>query len=280
MNTDSLINQLLSEADVAGGYTVQAYEMEEAFELENYVKRAHGLSPLQARKVAAKAMQRPAVKAQMVQAMRQNSGQGAVSIQTGNVQAAAQFDITAKRVTATINQALPVPFFGVLDLENGFTNLLNLPAGVTLSDLNIGTTKGVAFANKLELEFTDGVNTDVVEITSSTYFYPSLLKSTITDLLKLSKMRYSVSDTTQIAQFSQSLNVVSRSMFGKVSSNSISVAAFKQPNQFQQGIIDIDGEIEVDKETSIQTAIIPVAGFSFTLSMWVEKFFRQNAKGF
>lgn len=280
MNTDSLINQLLSEADVAGGYTVQAYEMEEAFELENYVKRAHGLTPVQARKVAAKAMQRPAVKAQMMQAMRQNAGQGAVSIQTGNVQAAAQFDITAKRITANIASALPVPFFGALDLENGFTNLLNLPAGVTLSDMNIGTTKGVAFANKLELEFTDGVGTDTVEITSSTYFYPSLLKSTITDLLKLSKMRYSISDTTQIAQFSQSLNVVSRSMFGKVNSNNISVGAFKQPNQFQQGIIDIDGEIEVDKETSIQTAIIPVVGFSFTLSMWVEKFFRQNAKGF
>ena len=99
------------------------------------------------------------------------------------------------------------------------------------------------------------------------------------DLFRLSKIRYTISDTTLTDQFQKQFKVVERSLFGKVNTNAISVSAYKDPRQFQAGIIDLNAVIDIDSETCILTSIRPTAAFSVTLSIFVEKFDKFNSHG-
>lgn len=283
-NVDKLVDQMLSEADTTGTYNLSSYEVESSYEIESYLVGNLRLDPRAARKVAMKAAGRPAVREALVRAARDNSKQGAIRVGGGlDPQAAAQFNITVTRNTNTIAQALPVAIFGAADINNGYSNILNasLGAGTTITSVAMGTANGTAQGNNVVITYLNGANSDTVTISSDTYPYTSLLDATRTDMFKMSKVRYSISDSAQLAQFNQGFNFVSNSMFGSRTSNNVSVGAYRSPDQFQTAIIDLNGEFDIDKETSIVTGIIQTAGvFSFTISAFVQKFYRQNSKGF
>lgn len=263
------------EDPTGGNYEVSMYE--------TYLVST-GMDAYTAKAVANKAAVVPQMAANLRQAIAASNGQGmqgpVFSGAPDPVLAAANFGLTVKRNTAAIAFPLPFAMFGAQDYVNGYRNTLTgqlLPAGVTLVSVTGGEVSGKP--NRVDFTYTDGVNSDVVEVTSSTYPYPSLLNSTSVDLLRMSKIRMELSDSTQAAQFRQDIQTVSNSPFGKGSTNKISATAFRRPDQFQAGIVDLDAVFEIDKETSIVSSILPKAGFEVTYNSFVEKFYRQITKG-
>jgi hypothetical protein len=279
MDLDILLDSLAQEAEYGGNYQLDSYEADEAYEIENFLVSRRGIRRGKARKMAATAVRRPAFKRPMQTAARSNGGQGIVSI-TGNRNtpvSAAQFDVNIKRVTANIAQDLPFVIFGQQDSKNGFRKVIdNLPTGVTLTSVEIGEVQGEP--EKLIFTYTENANVDTVEVTCNQYPYPSFLEAMSTNFFRMSKLRYQLSDSAQLSQFNNDFSVTTRSMFGKRSANSISINAYKDPKQFQAGIIDVDGEFDLDKETSILSSIINVAGFEVNLAMFIEKFETKTAK--
>ena len=283
---DNVLAQLRREAASAGAAGYGSFEADGNFEaVANFLVTKKGFSRADARSMAAEAMNKPGVMNAITAEMGPGGLRGLSNTQTnGNVpgrDVAAQLKLTVTRVTANIVDApLPFAMFGAQDYVNGYRNTLTgqlLPAGVTLVSVTGGEVSGKP--NRVDFTYTDGVNSDVVEVTSSTYPYPSLLNSTSVDLLRMSKIRMELSDNTQAAQFRQDIQTVSNSPFGKGSTNKISATAFRRPDQFQAGIVDLDAVFEIDKETSIVSSILPVAGFEVTFNSFVEKFYRQITKG-
>ena len=191
--------------------------------------------------------------------------------------AAASFTITAKRLTATINEILEAPIFGVIDRYSGYSKVISLPAGVTVNSIAYGVDKGIADANKMVIEYTDGTNEDKIEVTCQQNPYPLLLESTRTDLLRAQGVRLSLSDSTAVSQFDQQFNVVKRSMTGRSVNDSLTPSQYKQPTQFQTGIVDLPVNISVDKETTITCGIIPQAGLAISFSFFAAQFDKYNA---
>lgn len=293
-NLNAILTALAAEASNPQMYELSAYEAEAAYEIENYLTREGLADRGSAQRLARVASGKPAVRETLLNASRGaapgggGSGQGAqrVSYTEGPVPMAAQFDITVRRVTAAIAAPLPVVIFGAQDAASEYRNRVakNLPAGVTLVGVRYGSN-GVdaapfaAAADRLVLAYTDGANTDTVEVTSSMLPYPSLLQSMSVDLLRISRLRYQLSDSAQQTQYQQAMELAVNNMFGRSSSNQLSPSSFLDPRQFQAGVRDIDGQYDVDKETGINTGIIAVAGFSFTLSMFVQRLYAQVTKG-
>lgn len=281
MNLDQLLDMLDSEAQNSAYENLSSFESDAAYEVENYLKK-QGFDQRKASKMANVAVKRPAFAQPLINAARANNGQG-MALLTGNentrAKMAAQFDIKITRVTANIVENLPFVLFAPQDAENGYRSIINnLPAGVVLTRVRFGENSG--FANSLVFTYTSAAGSDDVAVTCNQYPYPSFLQSIAVDMFKLSKMRYGISIAASQTQYDNDFKFVTRSMFGKSSSNSLSVGSFKSPNQFLQDKIDIDGVFDLDKETGILNSIIPTAGFSVTMSMFVEKFYLQNSKGF
>ena len=185
----------------------------------------------------------------------------------------AQFDIVIERLTANIAAALPVFIFGAQHAMAGYAGLLNVPSGMTLQ-VKMGiignTTSNLEFVDFI---YTQGANVDTVRVsTNSGAPYPSFLMASLTDLFVINGIRYTISDTTQLGQLNQPFIESEKSLFGKTQDNPISVSSFKNPLQFQSGIIDIPYNGGIDKEKGFAISIISDAGFSVTLSVLVSRF--------
>jgi hypothetical protein len=266
------------EASPADSYEVSAYE--------DFLV-GQGIDSYTARTTALKAAATPGMAAQLRQAMRASntggSAQGLVGMSaqqaSGNVLSAANFGITVKRVTADLAVPLPFVLFGQQDSKNGYRQLLGglLPAGITLTSVDIGEDAGQP--DKAVFSYTDGTDTDTVEVTCGTYPYPSLLEASGSDQMRMSKIRLELSDSTKGAQFREDIRTKSNSPFGKNTENSINATAFRRPDQFQNGIVDLDAIFDIDKETSVISKILPVVGFEYTWNSFVEKFIRSNIRG-
>ena len=198
----------------------------------------------------------------------------------GNVRSAAQFSINVARPTAAIvGTKLPFVVFGPLDIQNGYRQIITglLPAGVALTSVTIGEVSGKP--NDCTFTYTAaGPLVDSVVVTCGTMAYPSLMISLITDLILSTKLRITLSDAAQTAQFNETLNANTRNMFGSNHQNPITPADYKSPEQFQQGIVDLDVDYKFDKETMLVSNILAVAGFSINYSLNIAQFFRQSAR--
>jgi len=274
---DSMLDMLEVEAQNASYVELNSYEQTEAYEVENFLKK-QGILPRSAKQMARVAVKNPALKMPVLSAARANGGQGLQMVGgKGMPRAAAQFDLVVTRDSANIAGALPFVLFGAQDAENGYRQVIdNLTGGTVLTRVRYGENAG--FPSSLVFTFTNAAFVDTVTVTCNQFPYPSFLAAMGTDMFKMSKIRYSLSDASQLTQFNQSFEFKVRSMFGKKSADSVSIGAYKDPRQYQNGIIDVDGIFDMDKETSILSSIIGVAGFSVTISAFIEKFFRQNAK--
>lgn len=186
---------------------------------------------------------------------------------------AAQFDIVIERLTANLDYALPVFVFGSQHFIGGYKGVLDVPSGLTLQ-VKAGIVGHTTSAFEyVDFEYSDGTDTDIVRVkTNSGAPYPSFLMANLTDLFFINGMRYSISDTTQLGQLSQSFIEVEKSLFGKASENPISITSFKDPKQFQSGIIDVPYQGGIDKEKGFLVDIIAEANFAVTLSVAVQKF--------
>ena len=198
----------------------------------------------------------------------------------GNIanNAAASFTITAKRKTANIAAVLEAPIFGVIDRYSGYSKVISLPAGVTVKGISYGVDSGISKSEVLEITYTTGAADDSIEITCQQNPYPLLLESTRTDILRAQGVRLSLSDSTAVSQFSQQFNVIKRSMTGRAVNDSLTPDQYKQPTQFQTGIVDLPTSITIDKETTITQGIIAQAGLSVSFAFFAAQFDKFNAQ--
>jgi hypothetical protein len=194
--------------------------------------------------------------------------------------AAAQFDIKVTRNSGNINRTLPVALFGAIDLEGAYAAVLtSLPSGVSCSVANVG--------GNLVFTYTEGAAVDTITVTCNQIAYASFVKATITDVMSIRAIRYSIADTTQLTNFDNLFQVVKRSLFGADKRDNITVSSYRSPNQQQNNIIDIgdvratSGEVtRVDKETSIVIGLNDLGGsgaYSINLSMFVAEYNKLNA---
>lgn len=195
--------------------------------------------------------------------------------------AAAQFDIKVTRNTGNINRVLPVALFGAIDYEGNYSAVLGtyLPSGVSVT---VAKTSG-----NMVFTYTEGAATDTITVTCSQVAYNSFLQATITDVMSVRAIRYTLTDNTQLTNFDNIFAFVKRSLYGSDKRDNISVTSYREPNQYQSGIIDIgnvkDGNSNVttiDKETSLvigMNDLLASGAFTATLSLFVNAYNKLNA---
>lgn len=83
--------------------------------------------------------------------------------------------------------------------------------------------------------------------------YGTLLAAISSDRFTINNIRYKIPNATKTAQFEKQLKLIKQSLFGKLATDDVSPSAFFNPNQFQDGTIDIPIEKGIDKESSIGT---------------------------
>lgn len=188
------------------------------------------------------------------------------------------FTIVAERVSANITGvALPAMLFGVNDRYSGFQNVMSLPSGVTLKKVEYGVDSSLAAAQRLDLTYTDGTNDDTIRITCNNNPYPVLLESTKTDLLLMQGVRLSISNTSLVSQFDEQIQVVKNALAGNTRRDNLTPTSYKNPEQFQSGIVDIPETISVDKQTSLQCNILATAGFKVSFNFYAGKVQKWDA---
>jgi len=260
---DLYLNSMLEQVD-----TFEDYEAEEA--LENLAQIASRKSDATSLRKIAQA--RTALKrTQAGKAWGQTqpvAGSGG-----GNK---AMFTIAITRVTANINESLPVALFGANESSSAYENLLTplLPSGVLLDTVAIGRDNtGIVNRKVAVFSFKDALaNTDTIRVECKQVPYPDLLHATGSDAFRLSNIRYGISDTTQLAQFENEVVLSTQSLFGARRQDKLTPSAYKAPDQYQSGIIDLTGVVmNIDAETSIANSIVPSAGLVVSYNVFVEK---------
>lgn len=276
---DPKVQQLINElTGQVGNASFSAYEdPTKQFEVATYEQFLvkSGVDAFNAKRTALAAASSPQLANQLQTAMNK-SGQGLLGL---DETIAAQFNIIVTRPTAAIALDLPFAVFGKIASLNGYRQALNgmIPAGVVLTSVEIGEVDGQP--NAALFTYTQGANVDTILVEADTYPYPSLLDSTVTDTMRLSKIRMELSDETQARQFRQRISTDVANMFGRSNGNSMNATSFRAPTDFQRGIVDIQARVDIDKETSLISKIINVAAFSVTWAMFVSRFDRRTSKG-
>lgn len=196
----------------------------------------------------------------------------------GNVNAAAQFTIQVKRVSANIAGALPVMLFSPIDLINGYRKVLQgyIKPGAALTSVRYGENESLP--NTVEFTYTEGVDVDTIEVTCPTAPYPMFLQSLITDMFRINKIRISLSDPAQISQFANEMMFQTGSMFGLASQNPVVPDNFRSPQQYQAGIVDVDVDASIDKQTGLIIPVNSVAGLQVSVNFFAPKFYQQSAR--
>lgn len=187
----------------------------------------------------------------------------------------AQFDIIISRATANIAAtSLEAAIFGQIHYEGGYARGIVNPA----PGGSFVVTGGIhdALPTTVRIAHTVGANTDNINITCNQINYPSFLSSMGKDLFRLSNIRYTLNDPTQLSQFAELMEFRTKSLFGKGGQNPVSISSFKKPEQFQNGIIDIPVNVDIDKETALVVSLAPLV-VSITLSVFVSKFNKLDA---
>jgi hypothetical protein len=191
----------------------------------------------------------------------------------------AQFDINITRLTNNILQPLPVGIFGSTHARSGYQGIIIPPPATTLVVVGGLNSPVAGTSDRLRFTYTSGANIDSIDITCNQVPYPVFLAALEADIFRISNIRYQLINSANTIQFSQAFKFQSKSLFGKDVSNDVSIGAYKKPEQFQPGIIDIPISADIDKETLINANISESAiayPFSITMSVFVEKFNKHD----
>lgn len=108
--------------------------------------------------------------------------------------------------------------------------------------------------------------------------YAKLVDSLSSDRFWINNVRYVLTDTSAagLLQYDNSLKVQKQSLFGLFNENEVSPTAYKQPQQFQAGIIDVPIDQGVDKNVTVGT-YINYDSVAQKLSFFVRNFDRLQA---
>jgi hypothetical protein len=173
---------------------------------------------------------------------------------------AAVFTINVTRATASINQTLPVPIFGVLDQESDWIEIMSqfLIAGTTYAVTRNADRKSLDFA------FTSGMNTDIITVSVEEAPYVNLLIAGLDMVFRMQQIKMSISDVANQTQFQQAVNIFNRSPFGHNENDKFTPNQYKTDLQNQNDIRTINQIIDIDKQRTILVKMIPdAASISF-----------------
>lgn len=114
-------------------------------------------------------------------------------------------------------------------------------AGLQQGDLVIPITATVGATNYVAL----------VILRTTQVAYATLLDAQSSDRFEINMIRYVISDTSLIAQFTNQINMNRLSLFGRTDRDFVSPNSFKMPEQFQNGIIDVPIKKRIDKQVTL-----------------------------
>ena len=230
--------------------------------VERYVQKGASRSAAERQSYNAMKNKYGAPKAAKVMAAQPRTAMRGLS---NGLQTSAVFVLTITRNSGNIETTLPVPIFARIHKEDDYRAFVNqyIPSGVLLSVSNVN--------GSILLTYTNGVLTDTISISCSSVAYLTLLEATIVNMFRINRIRYTLGNSANVTQFDQSFDIVSKSMYGLASTNQVPVATFRDPKNFQSGIIDLPVTADIDLETGIVLQMIPVAQ-SLTLGVNVQTF--------
>ncbi len=142
-------------------------------------------------------------------------------------------------------------------------------ANVLVSDYGSYTAAYTFATGDLVLTFTTGV----VTISCTDRPYRHLMEFMRTNSFKSSLIRMTVSDTSQ---FAQSIKTFKRSAFGADASNTINPEAYKDPQNQQNNIVDIDSQVTIDNEHGISMKLAAVDGLRVSLALFIPIYSKPN----
>lgn len=187
---------------------------------------------------------------------------------------AAMFDLTITRNTNDINADLPIPFWGALDYESNYIEVISsyLPSGVALSNDGLPGIVKSPSGKGLRFYFTQGDNVDSIDVECSQVPYVNLLRASQGSLIKMQQNKMTISNVAVQTQFSNSVYIYRNSLFGKDSTDSFTPNQFKSDLQNQNDIRTITTTYTVDQETSMVFLVKPVEGFQIGWTSYVEQY--------
>jgi hypothetical protein len=274
MNIDTYLNDLAGESydNTLGNYdgTLSNSQSFDALEVENYFYTAKRKPRGIARQMAEKVVRQPGVLNKVKEAMRQDGYRAGFEPSSNGIgqNLSAQFDIVITRVGEDVNNDLPVPIFGALDIKSQYNGVLTLPTGVSITALSVGA---IGTETQVRISYSKLTDTDTIVLSISQYDYPSFLTALLSSRFIVSNARYSVSDTTSsgLQQLTKPFKSIERSMFGAFLKNDIPLSSAKSPFQFQTGIVDILGTFNVTAQTTWVLDFQPNDGQQVTISAFV-----------
>lgn len=200
-------------------------------------------------------------------------------------------NVAAAAIAATLKTKLAAFIFGYADFTSGFAKAISLlPVSVwayesrfAYTGVGVGTTsfgnidanvRAVLQAGDVVQPFTattaGPINTAAfVVMRLSNGYYLNMLNALSSDVFAINKVRYQL-DPSLITQFNNPIQLINQSLFGAAKTDNVDPTAYKQPQQFQAGIIDIGINQQFYKAIGwgIYTNFDAV---SYTLSFFVNK---------
>lgn len=179
--------------------------------------------------------------------------------------------IASGGLDGSLQNLLPVFLFGTADFAGGYKNLIQkFPVnGWTYGrpfifgadepdaayDANV---TNLLQRGDLVIPFTATVGptnfVGLVRVRCKSVAYGTLLDASGSDRFVINMLRYVV-DQTATSQYSEQINIVTQSLFGKGAEDFVSPNSYKIPEQFQNGIVDIRIRVPVDKHKSLASYV-------------------------
>ena len=183
--------------------------------------------------------------------------------------------VIATRTSMNINKDLPVQIFNVMDNYADSSVLKRyLPAGVTLVSSNTDATR-----TNWVFTFQSGSAVDTVVVSCSEVSYNKLQYATNSDLMRIGRTLYKISDKTQQQAFSQRFEIVTQSLFGFGKQNPLTLTNYIDPANFREDSVVISTAFDIDKQSGIIMGVPYVSGgstFSTTLGLSISRFDQWN----
>jgi len=201
-------------------------------------------------------------------------------------------NVAASAIAASLKTKLAAFIFGYADFQAGFGKGQSLlpvtvwayEAPFAYKGVGTGTT---SFGNidstvRAFLQVGDVVQpftaTTAGPITTAAFvvmrlsngYYANMLNALASDTFGINKVRYQLTDPTLLGQFNNPIQLINISLFGAAKTDNVDPTAYKQPQQFQAGIIDI-GINQLFYKAIGWGIYVNYDSVSFTLSVFVNK---------
>lgn len=195
------------------------------------------------------------------------------SVSAGAFTARTAAYMLANAPTLATDSSLAFFTFGLNDFNSGFKKLRGqapLPVWAYANPFFYGpgqytiTPFGVLDATALaQLQLGDQVIVCSATVSSVNYIalvivrspnvgYGTIFSALYSDQFVMNRLRYIQNDTSAagLTQYNNAINWINLSLFGKMATDNVTVTSMKSPDQFQAGIIDLNFQKNMNKETA------------------------------